>query len=97
MKLVLLLTLAATGLGTCSQDAPTTATVPTNAVAETATPPASVVAGRYTIIHSPLLERDTMLLDTATGRTWQLVNNGPADQEVLQWQPVARYPNPDPN
>lgn len=32
-----------------------------------------------------------MLLDTATGRTWQLVNvGGAADNEVLAWQPVVR-------
>lgn len=30
--------------------------------------------GRYTITHSPN-ERGTQLLDTATGRTWQLVED----------------------
>ena len=32
-----------------------------------------VPVGRFIIVHSPEIERDTTLLDTATGRTWQLV------------------------
>ena len=46
--------------------------------------------GRYTIIHSPEVERDTMLLDTATGRTWQLVQVGSGDNGALAWEAVNR-------
>jgi hypothetical protein len=84
----------------CSQSSPPNDVAATNKLptAEAVLgPPPPIIAGRYTIIHSPQVERDTMLLDTATGRTWQLVNNGTDQQEVLAWQPVARYPNSDPN
>jgi hypothetical protein len=44
--------------------------------------------GRYTIIHSPEVESDTMLLDTQTGKTWQLVQV--KDGGPLEWQPVDK-------
>ena len=75
--LVLSVTLAA-----CDQQAP-----PANTAADSP-PPALTkwtgprVAGRYTIIHSPQVENDTMLLDTVTGRTWRLEVD-PKTKEVL--------------
>lgn len=48
--------------------------------------------GRYVIIHSPQIEADTMLLDTVTGRTWQLVNAGTVKDQELLWQPVTAEP-----
>lgn len=56
----------------------------------TAEPVQSVAIGRYTIIHSPQVERDTMLIDTATGKTWQLVKTGKTDDDSLAWQEVNR-------
>jgi hypothetical protein len=55
--------------------------------ASTATPAQSEV-GRYTIIHSPQIERDTMLLDTETGDTWQLVQT--SKDGDLAWQSVKK-------
>ena len=49
--------------------------------------PAPVAAvGRYAIIHSPHIQADTVLLDTATGRTWQLVRTGEAQDSPNAWQ-----------
>lgn len=48
--------------------------------------------GRWVIVHSPHIESDTMLLDTATGRTWQLVNAGTVKDQELDWQPVTAEP-----
>jgi hypothetical protein len=45
--------------------------------------------GRYTIIHSPHVENDTMLIDTATGRTWRLEDVTGSGGEV-DWVPVTR-------
>ena len=52
-------------------------------------PQASIV-GRFNIIHSPQTERDTMLLDTATGQTWQLVQLNQYFGEPAGWQPVYK-------
>lgn len=46
------------------------------------------LAGRFTIIHSPHIQRDTMLLDTATGETWQLVTKGKSEDSALTWERV---------
>lgn len=35
--------------------------------------PAEPPVGRYIIVHSPHTQRDTVLLDTATGKTWEQV------------------------
>ena len=56
-----------------------------HAVAQTAVPVARYDApGRYEIVHSPHLERDTMLLDTETGRTWGLVIE---KDDSYAWEP----------
>jgi hypothetical protein len=52
--------------------------------------------GRFVIVHSPHLEVDTMLLDTVTGRSWQLVNVGSDKNQELAWQPVTLEPNNGP-
>lgn len=44
--------------------------------------------GRFTIVHSPHIERDTMLLDTATGETWQLATKSKDEDSALTWQSV---------
>jgi hypothetical protein len=45
-------------------------------------------AGRFTIIHSPHMRRDTMLLDTSSGQTWQLVQREPGEDSDPVWQSV---------
>lgn len=58
-----------------------------------ASPPVQVPApeiGRFTIIHSPQVERDTMLVDTVTGQTWQLVSMTAFKGDPLAWQPVPQ-------
>lgn len=46
---------------------------------------------RYVIVHSPHMQRDTQLLDTTTGRTWQLVED---KDKNLVWQEVERFSLP---
>ncbi len=60
----------------------------------TSVPAAAVEIGRYTIIHSPLLEADTMLLDTATGRTWQLQKGTIYNGDPLIWTEIYRLDTP---
>lgn len=48
----------------------------------------TIVPGRYTIVHSPLSEPDTMLLDTAKGKTWRLVSSN-GQSSTLYWEPVG--------
>lgn len=48
--------------------------------------------GRYIIVHSPHVQRDTVLLDTATGKTWQLQTDSSRDASI--WVPLARSDNP---
>jgi hypothetical protein len=49
--------------------------------------------GRYVIVHSPHVQRDTVLLDTTTGKTWQLTEDTSRDSAVY-WEPLARADNP---
>jgi len=53
--------------------------------------PAPTASGRYTIIHSPHLEKDTVLLDTVTGKTWILVED--TSRNAFFWSPLARKDN----
>lgn len=55
-----------------------------------ASAPVGPPVGRWSIVHSPHVQRDTMLLDTATGDTWQLVQLGRADSDGLGWQYVGK-------
>ncbi|MBB3692454.1 hypothetical protein [Sphingomonas sp. BK580] len=44
------------------------------------------------IVHSPHVQKDTILLDTATGKTWQLAIDGSRGDAVF-WTPLARQDN----
>lgn len=46
--------------------------------------------GRYVIVHSPWARMDTMLIDTVTGRVWELVKYTNLNDEPLAWSPVPR-------
>jgi hypothetical protein len=43
--------------------------------------------GRYKIFYSPIARTDTFLLDTQTGKVWQLVKD---KDDNLLWQPMER-------
>ena len=47
--------------------------------------------GRYVIVHSPHVESDTVLLDTATGKSWAMVND--ELRNAIIWRPLARGDN----
>lgn len=46
--------------------------------------------GRYQIINSPHNVRDTFLLDTATGRVWQLIRYTDIVSEPTAWSEMPR-------
>ena len=49
-----------------------------------------VQVGRYVIVHSPQVERDTILLDTGTGKTWSRVELSSISGSPPGWEPMAR-------
>lgn len=49
--------------------------------------------GRYSIVYSPHIQRSTMLLDTATGKTWNLVTLGEEEDSGYGWEPVPLLRN----
>ena len=51
--------------------------------------------GRYVIVHSPQIERDTVLLDTATGKTWEAVTFTNLEDAPTAWRPMARTDDAD--
>jgi hypothetical protein len=51
-------------------------------------------SGRYVIVHSPHVQRDTVLLDTVTGKTWQLQSHTFRESEPVVWTPMYREDNP---
>lgn len=51
--------------------------------------------GRYTIVHSPHNQMDTVLLDTATGKTWVQVTYEKMEGEPMGWEPMAREDSPE--
>lgn len=51
--------------------------------------------GRWTIVHSPHVQRDTMLLDTVTGNTWVLVRLGEKENSGYGWEFSERLDAPD--
>lgn len=53
-------------------------------------PPSEV--GRFVIVHSPHIQRDTVLLDTETGQTWILVQLTDVNDEPAEWEPMFRLP-----
>ncbi|MEO7027526.1 MAG: hypothetical protein ABI056_08230 [Caulobacteraceae bacterium] len=46
--------------------------------------------GRFVIVHSAEVERDTILLDTATGRTWSRVQVDDLTDEPAAWDPMPQ-------
>ena len=46
--------------------------------------------GRYQIVINPQARADTFLLDTATGRVWQLIIYGDLNGEPPAWQLMKR-------
>jgi hypothetical protein len=54
------------------------------------TPPATSQVGRFVIVHSPQIERDTVLLDTVTGKTWTQVELTDLEESPTAWEPMAR-------
>ena len=58
------------------------------------TPPKPSEIGRYMIVHSPHVERDTVLLDTVTGKTWGLVQESELDGAPTAWQPMPQINTP---
>ena len=52
--------------------------------------PISPPLGRFVIVHSPHVERETQLLDTATGDTWALTSASDLNGEPYFWQAVPR-------
>jgi len=49
--------------------------------------------GRYQIVINPQARADTFLLDTATGRVWQLIKYGDLNGEPPAWQLMHRIDN----
>lgn len=50
-------------------------------------------SGRYVIVHSPHIQSDTVLLDTATGKTWVLRQDSSRQGDLVGWVPMARTDN----
>jgi hypothetical protein len=51
--------------------------------------------GRYQIIMSPHNARDTFLIDTETGRTWQLTVFSFLNDDPVVWSAIPRIDNDD--
>lgn len=56
-----------------------------------AQPPANY--GRFVIVFSPYARADTFLLDTQTGKTWQLAKYTDVLGEPLVWQYLSKFDN----
>jgi hypothetical protein len=54
---------------------------------------ASDSEGRYQIVYSPHAARDTFLLDTATGRVWQLTAFSDLEGQPAAWDLMTRIDN----
>jgi hypothetical protein len=50
--------------------------------------------GRYVIVHSPQVERDVILLDTVTGKTWSRVELSDVVDEPVAWEPMPQLNTP---
>lgn len=51
---------------------------------------ASQALGRYVIVHSPHVQSGTILLDTATGKTWNEVQEVNMVDKPLAWRPMPQ-------
>lgn len=93
-----LLVLAVVGLASCNQAHTASNTAPASSGGPLAldtpasTPATAQPVGRFQIFHSPHVERDTFMLDTATGKSWQLVRNGKSEDAPLTWEAVGPLP-----
>jgi hypothetical protein len=56
---------------------------------------APIPQGRYQIVISPHAARDTFLLDTETGRVWQLTMFSFLNDEPVVWNVMPRIDNDD--
>ena len=52
--------------------------------------PGPLQVGRYIIVHSPQVERDTVLLDTGSGKTWSRVGLSSINGSPPGWEPMPR-------
>jgi hypothetical protein len=50
--------------------------------------------GRYLIVHSSQAERDTVLLDTVTGKTWSRVEITDMTDHPVAWDPMPQLNSP---
>ena len=57
-------------------------------------PAAPPSVGRFVIVHSPQAERDTILLDTATGKTWSRVEVSDMTENPPAWDPMPQLNTP---
>ena len=62
----------------------------TRVIAQGATP-----QGRYQIVFSPFARADTFLLDSETGRIWQLSKYVDRQGEPVVWEPMTRLDSVD--
>ena len=46
--------------------------------------------GRFVIVHSPHTERDVILLDTRTGKTWALTTYTNLNGDPYVWEPIPQ-------
>jgi hypothetical protein len=72
------------GLSACWPDAPATPPAP----------PSGPQVGRFVIVHSSQVERDTILLDTATGKTWSRVEISDLRDDPVAWEPMPQLNSP---
>lgn len=59
------------------------------------TSPAAQSGQRYQIVFSPHAARDTFMIDTATGRVWQLTKYMFLNDEPVAWQHMDRIDSDD--
>ncbi len=92
---------AAVALGATGCTQPTGALASSGASSAAASTPSALAAapspagpGRYTIVHSPQVENDTILLDTATGQTWRQVEIADVKSNPVVWVPEPQMNGP---
>lgn len=84
--IILISATAANGWTLFTTDSPQPPPAP--AVQPPPTPPSEI--GRYQIIFSPHVERDTFMLDTQTGKIWQLTQYTDLNGQPTVWQYMDR-------
>jgi hypothetical protein len=81
MRRSVIVIIGAATLAGCTQ-------APQQAAVQPAPKPSEV--GRYVIVHSPQVERDTVLLDTLTGRTWVETEITDLPGKPVVWEPMPQ-------